>query len=274
MRTPSVLIAFSLLSASTFAEDLRPRITVSAQSEIRVVPDEAIIGVLIQTLDPKSIPPAKARNDQLSAKLVKAIRDKEVPEAGLRVTDFSAERHFRDYSRPDGYEVNRQFEIRTEDFSKIEPILAVSLELSDSEVHVEQLKLHVRDQRKHQVEARSLAVLYAHEKASHLAQLNDRKLGAAIEIKEDIEYSPNSGSGFGFGGQASLDCPNANPLAVDRRPSGQENSQVMRLINFQEKSDEKPDAKDVEAARELLLSPGQVTLNASVTITYELLPKE
>lgn len=67
-----------------------------------------------------------------------------------------------------------------------------------------ELKLQVRDQRKHQVEARRLAVEYARDKAVHLAELNQMKLGAAVSITEDVEYNGDA-TGFGTPARAAAD---------------------------------------------------------------------
>jgi uncharacterized protein YggE len=274
MRTLPIalcLVVSSVIPAS--AEDSSPRITVKAQSEIRVAPDEAIIEFSIETRDAKSFRPAKQQNDLLTSKAVKIVRDQGFPEDSFRVIRMQADRDSPYFNEREYFTVDRSFELRTPDFTKIEPIIGGLLDLSDTEVHIEAMDLQVRDQRKHQMEARRLAVEYAHEKATHLASLNHRKLGQAITITENVEYNDNAG---GFGGMGGAMSQSIEPSGRRGRGLDDKDSKnpLVRLVHLDEpvKIEESP-ADDAAATREILLSPGQVTLNARVEITYELLPE-
>lgn len=272
--TPGLCAA--LLSVAGAAE--KPRtITVSAQSEVRVAPDEAIIAFSVSTLD-MSMLTAKRENDALTTVIFKAVRDGGVAADHFKVTNldigpryegtFGARRFL-------GYGVTRSFELRTDDFSKIDPIIAELVEAGGEKITINRLRLQVRDQRAHQVEARRLAVEYAREKASHLAELNGMRLGSAITIKEGVEYNDDAGGfGGGFGGAISAADASRPHVATAPEPAPSPGHPSLYFVSAEEETpdaDAQPENNPVEG-RDVLLSAGQVSLNAVVTIEFELLP--
>ena len=89
------------------------------------------------------------------------------------------------------------------------------------------------------------------------------KLGQPISISESIEYSDGSNENFsGFGGGFSFRTPTVTQAQVFCVFSPQ--TSLVQNPEKEELSDEEED---------LLLSPGQVSLNASVDVTFELVPQ-
>lgn len=276
MQTTSA-VALCLLIATGANGDQQARVvTVSAQSEIRVTPDEAIIAFSVSTQD-KSLPTAKADTDSLTTDIVKVVKSLTVATDDFKVTDLDIGPR-REHGVFVGYGVDRSFEIKTSDFSKIDRIIGSLVDAGGDNLSIHQLKLQVRDQRKHQVEARRLAVEYAREKAVHLAELNQMKLGSAISITEDVEYNGNATGfgGFGMGGgMTRIEPPSqSRTAALPQSPASTRVPQVMLVSTQKEPAAPVAGKKEGKAAEDtVLLSPGQVSLNAVVKIEFELLPK-
>lgn len=277
MRTLLIYILCLTFGSFTQAEEKRRVVTVSAQSEFRVAPDEAIIAFSVSTKNDKLLA-AKVENDSLTTAIVKAVKAQSITAEEFKVTDLDmGPRYERSSQILLDYSVTRSFEIRTKDFAKIDRIIGGIVDAGGDSISISQLKLQVRDQRKHQVEARRLAVEFAREKATHLAELNQMKLGNAITITEEVEYNNDAGGFGGFGGGLSAVDPSPDShIATVPKSSTPKTRSLVSLVSLQ-KAPAAPEAKlkEVQAAnQDVLLSPGQISLNATVKIEFELLPKE
>lgn len=105
-------------------------------------------------------------------------------------------------------------------------------------------------------EARKLAVTYAREKAEHLTQLTETKLGSPIRIEEEVEENWNAGGFGGIGGgftRSDRPKPDLEPVARDKGP--------WTFVAFQQAVEKKGDA---------LIAAGQIIITAHVTIEYEI----
>jgi uncharacterized protein YggE len=145
---------------------------------------------------------------------------------------------------PIAYDFSRSIEIRLTDFTSIEPFLADAFNVGLT--HVDQIHFRVSNQRKHQFEARKLAILYAQEKAEHLTSLTGMKLGLPITIEEGVEHNWDAG---GFGGAVGV-------LSTPVRP------QKVILATFQEAE---PKVKSID-----INTPGHIKITAEVTVTFEM----
>jgi uncharacterized protein YggE len=272
------MLTFALLvmiATTTHGQEKRHVVTVSAQSEFRIAPDEAIISFSVSTLDKKLLS-AKAENDGHTSAIVTAVKAQSVVADDFKVTDLKIGPSYDERSRAFlGYSVRRSFEVRTKDFSIIDGLIGGIVEAAGDSVSIRQLHFQVRDQRRHQVEARRLAVEYAREKASHLAELNHMKLGNAISISEDVEYNLDAGGfgGFGGGGFSGVQPPADSLVAVPELPVPNTQARVRFASQQKEAVAANVAEKEPAANRDVLLSAGQVSLNATVKIEFELLPK-
>lgn len=269
-----------LAGSCAIAEEARPTITVSAQSEYRVIPDEAIVAFSVSTQD-KNLLTAKRQNDSLTTAVVAFLKSRTIASAEFKVTDLYIGPRYENRDNQHvfvDYQVRRSFEVRTGDFSKIDGIIDGVVQAGGDSVGVQQLSLQIRDQRRHQTEARRLAVEYAREKASHLAELNEMKLGSALMISEDVEYNQNAGGMGGFGGGIGLSAietaPDLNTFVRTDSAAASTRAKFVFVSTRQEQAAQKDEANDDRGAREALLAPGQVSLNATVKIKFELLPRK
>ncbi len=260
-------LAFSFAIPLAAADEIRRQVTVSAQSEVTVEPDEALIQFTVGTMD-VDLAQAKALNDEITAAALEVCKEQQIPPELVKILDFDlAPRHDRSGTRI-GYGVNRTFEIRIHDFDVIQPFIYGLIEAGVEDV--ERVKFQVKDQRRHQMEARQLAFQYAQEKASHLAELSQLKLGPVISVAEDVQYNAEASGGFGggFGGGGFLGGGSATERAEGwvQRP---DTARVFFTSTTQPAATErKPERNDSGSG---FASPGLVRLNATVQVEFELI---
>lgn len=259
LATLVVLVSFHEASC----EERQRSISVDARSEVRVAPDEAVLEFDVDTLNREAVTVAKTENDRISVRVTRALKKLALEPEALRVTGLDiGKRYDNGVRRFLGYGVTRSFEIRTGKFEEVEKAIAVLVELAEDAIEVSDLSYRVKDQRKHQTEARRLAMQYAREKAAHLAELNGLTLGLASEIRTNVEETDSSGGFYGFGGGGFSQ--------TDLRP---ETWKLASQQQFVATPASKEAPKVTEAERQLLLSPGQVSLNCTVYVTFDLVPE-
>jgi len=241
----------------TLAAETRS-IKVTAKSEIKVAPDEVVLELKVHTRD-KALLNAKKENDKIATAVLALAPKHALPATDVKITDLDVSPDYGTYTRrrptPIAYDFTRSIEIRLTDFKKIEPFLSDAFDPGLS--HVNRLHFRVSNQRKHQFEARKLAVTYAREKAEHLTELTGMKLGSPIRIEEGVEDNWDAG---GFGG-----------AGIGLKLPGKENNKIAsnkpRIVytSFQQGDNQK--AKDSLTAR------GQIKITAHVTVEFEMSPK-
>lgn len=199
-RTLSI---FALLLAAPLAAQEAPRsISVSGTAEIRVVPDEVILSLGVQTYH-ADLDTAKQENDARMARVLAVAREAEVPDERL-ATDYirispvyefnnGRQRHI------DGYSVDRGLEIRLRDLDRFEDLLTDALASGANVVHG--ITFRTTELREHRDEARGLALDAAREKATDMAERLGQSLGDVLSIAEG---SVGWSSGYGWRGGAGM----------------------------------------------------------------------
>jgi uncharacterized protein YggE len=241
-----------------------------------IVPDEVVIYLTVAS-QKKRILDAKSACDRVTKAVLALAKVHNIAPENFKITNLDLSPRYNRQKELIGYCFQRSLRIRLRDFSKIDPLLSDLVEAGVD--HVGGMTFRTSDQTRLQVEARRLAVEYAKVKASHLAELNGLRLGDAISIEEDVER------GWNVGGMASMigQVPDAksNPVAT-AMPASPDVLGTRRgfpgiaAVSFQQKRDSSDkDARTNARAdnRNGLLAPGQIKLNATVTIVFELLRK-
>jgi uncharacterized protein YggE len=289
MRFAAVVVLGSLWVAVAGAEQPaengdRRTVKIAARSEIFVQPDEVVIEFSISHLKEQLIA-AKVANDELAKAVANVLRGHAVVPKDVKVTRFDMGPRRDRNGFLTGYGVSREFELRLNDFAKVDPLIAALVESGRDAISIDSVDFRVRDQRPHQTEARRLAVEYARTKAADLAALNKMRLGDPISIREEVENNWDAGGGFGggFGGAvgASLEPAPAKSSAVAVAPAAgavfanrMQKTPPKQPADASQQADAAQGADAADLEKQLLLSPGQVALNATVEIEFELLPAE
>ena len=268
-----LLLLVGSVVAGARAEELQRSVTVSAQSEIVVKPDEVLIDFVVSSQH-KELLAARSTNDQVTESVFQITHQLELTPENVKVTDLEVSPVRDRYGSLVGYSVGRSITVRIHRFSIIEDFIAGLLDAGVTDI--ERLKFQVRDQRPHQREARRLAFEYAREKATHLAELSGLVLGDVITVDEDVQHNEDSGGGGGmggfggFGGVSSVSPRPSDDAVVatsgsDAAPRAEQS--VFRTVAFQEQT---PKTSEAGPDDTKLLAPGVARLNATVTVKFEL----
>jgi uncharacterized protein len=241
------LVVVFALAAWTQNETARVEpglVTVTGEAEVLVVPDEVILTLGVETWD-ENLSAAKRQNDE-RVKAILAVAQKYGVEARYIQTDFiNIEPRYKDNYEKDyliGYFVRKTIVITLKDISKFEDVLTGAL--ASGANYVQGINFRTTELRKYRDQARELAIKAAKEKATALSGELGQKVGKTRSIQEDqvgwwSGYSAWWGSSYWRGG-------NQMTQNVIQEAGGG---------NFNSDS---------------ALAPGQITVNARITVSFEL----
>jgi uncharacterized protein YggE len=240
-RLVLVTIVLALAAGAASAQTPAPRtIAVNGNAEIRVAPDEVILTLGVET-NALDIAAARADNDRRVKAVVQAARAQGVP-AELVKTDFlDIQPHYRDDDARRGflgYVVRRSLVITVRDVPKFEPLLSAVLAAGANYVHG--IEFRTTELRKHRDEARRLALKAAREKADAMAAALGATVGAPLTIQEGYSgWSSPYGTWWGarYGAMMSQ-----NVVQEGARGGASDEAMV----------------------------PGQISVTATVSVTFEL----
>ena len=174
------------LSQAVFAEENEPRlITVTGEAELRVVPDEVILTLGVETWN-KDLKIAKSENDEKVKKIVGMARRHTREERHIQTDYISIEPRYRDQWEHQtfiGYFVRKSIVIILEDTSKFEEVLSNALDAGANYVHGVQFR--TTELREYRDQARALAIKAAEEKANDLAKELGQSVGKPYTIREE-----------------------------------------------------------------------------------------
>ncbi len=217
------------------------QIAVTGEAEIRIVPDEVILTLGIETWD-KNMEIAKGQNDAIVARVFALADDYGIAPEHVQTDYVSIEPRYRSgyYEERDfiGYFVHKTVEITLRDLTKFEDILASALEAGVNYVHG--IQFRTTELRKYRDEARALAIQAAKEKAEALAGELGQGVGDPTMIQEVQNswwsgYSSWWGSGWNAMSQNVIQEMGTGSVASDGS-----------------------------------LAPGQIKVTARVSVTFQL----
>ena len=161
------------------------QISVTGEAEIRVVPDEVILTLGVETWN-KNMGIAKGQNDAIVARVFALAEDHGIAPEHVQTDYVNIEPRYRSgyYEERDfiGYFVHKTLVITLRDLDKFEDILADALEAGVNYVHG--IQFRTTELRKHRDEARALAIRAAKEKADALAGELGQEVGDPRMIQE------------------------------------------------------------------------------------------
>jgi uncharacterized protein YggE len=226
------------------AEDApAPRtIVVSGASEVRVVPDEVILTVGVETVH-VDMETAKAENDAIVERALGTVTAFGVGAKHVQTDHINIEpRYDTYYERKNfiGYFVRRSIAITLQDLSQFEGLLSALLDAGVTHVHG--VDFRTTELRQYKDQARALAVQAAEQKAAAMAAELGQTIGRPILIQEERSgWASWYGSWWGsyWGGSAAQNVVQ--------------------------------NAGDGEWLSDGALALGQIAINAQVSVTFELL---
>ncbi len=216
-------------------------VVTSGEAEIKVVPDQVILRLGVETSDP-SLAGAKKRNDDAVKAVQAAARAHGVDAKDLQSEYLSLDPRYRDsYERkePTTYVARRTLVVTLRDVPRFDELLSAVVEVGANTLYG--VDFRTTDLRKHRDKARELAIQAAKEKATALAGNLGEAIGRPLAIEEEhVGWWSSYGMwGGGHGGGMSQNVmQSASP-----GPS---------------------------ASSEGTLAPGQISVSARVRVKFEL----
>ncbi len=228
---PALLLC--LVAATAHAETTPREITVSGDAEIKVVPDQVILTIAVETLD-KDLLSAKQQNDERVKKVLAVTQQFKIDPKHVQTDQVTIELRTRNYNGKDeflGFAVRKSVVICLKDMSRFEAVLMALLKAGTN--RVDGVQFQTTELRKHRDAARLQAIRAAREKAVALAGELGQKLGRPRSIVEN----------------------GVNPYA---RATGNylQNASVA--------------ASGESGASDSGFAPGQISVSASVTVRFDL----
>ena len=161
-----------------------PLLTVNGEAQIRIVPDEVILTLGVETSE-KDLRVSKSRNDERVKRVLALGREFGIDPKLIQTDHISVEPWYRHGSdRPESleYRVRKTVIVTLREVPKFEDLLSRALEAGATHVHGVQFR--TTELRRHRDAARSLAVKAAREKAEALAAELGQRVGRAYRVYE------------------------------------------------------------------------------------------
>ncbi len=239
----AVLFLVFPIMANAQEQDEPRLITVSGDAEVKVIPDEVVITLGVETWN-KDLSIAKSENDRRVSRIIEIVKSQGVEEKHIQTDYISIEPRYDEqweHRNFVGYFVRKTIAITLGDISKFEKLLSGSLEAGANYVHG--IEFRTTELRKHRDKARSLAINAAREKANDLAKELGQEVGQPHSIQEGYSgwwYYDGWGSGWGYGGRTRM-----TQNVIQQGAGGPSGTQSG-------------------------IAPGQISVNAKVMVSFEL----
>jgi uncharacterized protein YggE len=163
-----------------------PQISLSGSAEVRVVPDEVVLNVAVETRA-ETLEPARLENDQKIAACLAFLKESKIREQCYKTDHISIEPKYnhRDsvsssYVKPVAYVVRKNLEVRLSDVADFQKIITGLL--TNGVNYVNGVDFRSTELRKYRDKARAMAMRAAREKAEALTTEAGAKLGKVYSI--------------------------------------------------------------------------------------------
>jgi uncharacterized protein YggE len=223
----SLLLACSAAASAQTVEYPRT-ITVTGEALIMVVPDEAVIGVGVETFN-ASLQKGLELNTAASKRVLDAVKKLGVEDAFIKTDDLSVDVQYVDGNHPargiEGYTLRRMYTVTLKDVHKASELVNAAL-LNGANI-VTGIDYRTTELRKHRDAARAAAIKAAQEKATALLAVLKCGVGKPRTVSEaSVGYY-----GYGYNSYGNAQTQNAmsyaegggssGDLDVDTVPAGQ-----------------------------------------------------
>lgn len=216
-------------------------ITVTGDADVRVIPDEVVITLGVETSD-EDITQAKNQNDEIIRQVFSIAEDFDIESRYIKTDYLTIEPRYEDLYKERnflGYYVRKTVVITLRDLDKFEALLT---QLVDGGVtNIQGIQFRTTELRTYKDQARSLAITAAKEKAAAMAGELGESIGQPQTMSEDScgWWSPySSWWGYSWG-----------------------NSMAQNVIQ---------EIGTGYISSDGTIAPGQITVNAKVTVTFTL----
>lgn len=181
-----LLFALLVTSTVTLAQEGKqvPQITVSGEGKIKVVPDQAVITVSVESIG-KEASEVKKNNDKTVDAVIKAIKKRGIPIADYQTQQVSLHKNYDYGVKKYNYRAYQTISIHLKDMSRYEDLM---VDLIDSGINaIQGVEFKSSKIEALESEARRNAILNAKKKALDYTTVLNQKLGKAILISDNSQ---------------------------------------------------------------------------------------
>lgn len=159
-------------------------ITVSGEAEVKVIPDEVILTMSVETWN-QDLGSAKNQNDDRVKNVLSLAKEFKLEPKHVQTDRISIEPRYKDTYEKKllGYFVRKTIVFTLKDISRFEELLSQAVKSGANYVHG--IQFRTTELRKYRNQARALAIKAAREKAIALAAELSQKVGKPYSIRED-----------------------------------------------------------------------------------------
>jgi len=191
MRSFGLVVALVLsLAGLACAEDtpLAKVVRVTGTSEVKVVPDRAVIQVGVETQD-RSASVAKHAEDAIARRILSALQREGIDDKDVQTTFLSLQPQSttRKGVRISYFVASQTMTVTVKDLPKLDALLESLIKAGGN--RIDSIAYETSDLKKYRDQARDLAVRAAREKAKALALALGQDIGKAHAIEEVADFS-------------------------------------------------------------------------------------
>ena len=187
MKT-SLTIFILILSTTLMSQNtIQPTVDVSGEGIVRVVPDEVTINLRIENTG-KDARQLKRDNDRIVNEVLSFLKNEKIDEKYIKTEYIRLSKNYDYNSKTYNYAANQAISVKLTDLGKYESVMDGLL--TSGVNRIDGISFSSSKRAELESEARKKAVAHAKLKAEEYAGVLEQKVGKAVSIRENVNFSP------------------------------------------------------------------------------------
>ena len=178
------VFAFALGHAQMIEQKPTPQINVAGEGKVRVVPDQALISVSVDTKGNKAAD-VKKQNDETVERVIQAIKRHNLPKEDVQTKRISLNPVYDWEKKKYSYNATQTIEILLKDLNKYDGLMESLVDAGINRISNVEFRSSKIEQ--HKTEARKQAMLEAKKKADDYVSVIGQKVGKALNISDNTQ---------------------------------------------------------------------------------------
>lgn len=187
MKRVFLLLAVATMSmAQAQIQEARPipQISVTGEGKVKVVPDQALISVSVETKGSNATD-VKKQNDQTVERVIQALKPYKLPKEDVQTKRISLNPQFDYQKKKYTYNATQTIEILLKDLNQYDKLMESLVDAGINRISGVEFKSSKIEQ--HKSEARKQAMADAKTKASDYVSVLNQKVGKALNISDNSQ---------------------------------------------------------------------------------------
>ena len=184
----TIAMAAMLIMSVAGAQEIKPvpQVNVSGEGKVKVIPDQAFISISVESKGTKAAD-VKKLNDELTEKVIKAIRQSNLPKEDVQTRRVSLNPVYDYEKKKYSYNATQTIEILLKDLSKYDVLMEAVVDAGVNRISDVEFRSSKIEQ--YRSEARKSAILEAKMKANDYVSVINQKIGKAITISDNTQVN-------------------------------------------------------------------------------------